>query len=81
MNTKLEVGADRVLIKPDPKELQTASGIYLPDNIKKPHITGVVISAGEKSSFAKKGMRILVGVGSISPLVFEDEQYVIARDL
>jgi chaperonin GroES len=45
-NNKLEPLADRVIVKPSPKEEVTKSGIVLPDTAKEKPQEGKVIAAG-----------------------------------
>ncbi len=46
MATKLQPLADRVVVKPLPKEEVTKSGIVLPDTAKEKPMEGTVIAAG-----------------------------------
>jgi chaperonin GroES len=49
MKTKLQPLADRVVIKPLPKEEVTKSGIVLPDTAKEKPMEGTVIAVGPGS--------------------------------
>ncbi|AWU44215.1 co-chaperone GroES [Blattabacterium punctulatus] len=84
MEVKIKPLADRVLVKPDPAETKTASGIIIPDTAKEKPQKGTVISVGNgkknEPMILKKGDRILYGKYSGTELKWECEEYLIMRE-
>ncbi len=46
MPTTIKPLGDRVVVKPQEAETQTASGLYIPDTAKEKPMKGIVLSAG-----------------------------------
>lgn len=65
---------NRLLIKPDPKETQTSSGILLIENKnERPH-TGTVVVGNDD---VKKGDRVLFSLFALDEVEIEGENYCV----
>ncbi|WP_185868378.1 co-chaperone GroES [Blattabacterium cuenoti] len=84
MEVKIKPLSDRVLVKPDPAETKTSSGIIIPDTAKEKPQKGTVIAVGKGKKndpmILKEGDRVLYGKYSGTELKWEDEEYLIMRE-
>lgn len=60
---------DRVLVKPDEAETQTASGLYLPESSKEKPIQGTVVACGP-GKLMDNGERAKMSVGKGDTVVY-----------
>lgn len=60
---------DRVLVKPDEAETQTASGLYLPESSKEKPIQGKVVACGP-GKLMDNGERAKMSVGKGDTVVY-----------
>jgi len=81
--------ADRVLIKPAPKEEVTKSGIVLPDTVKEKPQDGKVVAVGpgrvddkgvRVPLEVKKGDRVIYAKYAGTEIKIDDEEYIILRE-
>jgi chaperonin GroES len=89
MTTNLKPLADRVIIKPKPKQEQTPSGIVLPDTVSERPQEGTVIAVGP-GRLLDSGIRVELEVKSGDAVLFakyagivvklEDEEYLVIRE-
>ncbi|MBI2854687.1 MAG: co-chaperone GroES [Chloroflexi bacterium] len=88
-STKVQPLADRVLIKPAPKEEVTKSGIVLPDTAKEKPQEGDIVAAGpgkldEKGTRipleVKVGDRVIYAKYAGTEIKVDDEEYIILRE-
>ena len=79
---------DRVIVKADEAETQTASGLYLASETKEKPQTGVVVAVGEGKLDkdgnhipmpVKKGDRVIYGKYGGTEITHEDEDVLILR--
>ena len=77
--SKIIIGKDMVLIKINPKDDTTKSGIILPDSeVKAKPDTGVVISIGSDITDIKVGDYVLdVAKAAISTFTYRKDKYLI----
>jgi len=86
MSKKLSVKplADRVIVKADPAEEKTKSGIIIPDTAKEKPQRGVVLAVGpgkkDEPTTVKVGDKVLYGKYSGTELSVEGEEYLIMRE-
>lgn len=67
---------DRVMVKVDEPETQTAAGIYIPDTSERRRNTGIVVAKGEKcSSSIEEGDRVLFYDNAGTTISHEGETY------
>ncbi len=80
--------SDRVVVKPEPAEEQTASGLYIPDTAKEKPQRGKVVSVGpgrvengtKIDMTVKEGDTVLYGKYSGTEITLSDEDYLIMRE-
>jgi len=81
--------ADRVLIKPAPKEEVTKGGIVLPDTVKEKPQDGEVVAVGpgrvdDKGARipleVKKGDRVIYAKYAGTEIKIDDKEYIILRE-
>lgn len=80
--------ADRVLVKPEPAEEKTSSGIIIPDTAKEKPQRGTIVAAGpgkvengtKIDMSVKKGDKILYGKYSGTEITLDGEDYLIMRE-
>ncbi len=86
---KIKPLADRVIVKPNPAEEKTKSGIILPDTAKEKPIEGTVVAVGpgkvtedgKKVELSiKEGDKVLYGKYSGTEVTVDDEEYLIMRE-
>jgi chaperonin GroES len=72
---------DRVLIRPEARPTQTASGLYVSEH-KKPHTAGWVVSVGElvKDPSVRVGDYVLFSWQSGQLFDLDDEQFLIMKE-
>lgn len=89
MASKLEPLADRVVIKPIPREEVTKSGLVLPDTAKEKPQEGEVIAVGPGrvgddgkhiAMEVKKGDRVIFAKYAGTEIKLDDVEYVILRE-
>jgi chaperonin GroES len=86
MSKKLSVKplADRVIVKADPAEEKTKSGIIIPDTAKEKPQRGVVLAVGpgkkDEPTTVKVGDKVLYGKYSGTELNVEGEDFLIMRE-
>ena len=75
--------SDRVLVKPNPAEEMTASGLIIPDTAKEKPLQGKVVAVGngtkDEEMVIAVGDQVLYGKYSGTELEFEGEKYLIMR--
>ena len=80
---------DRVVVKPEPKEETTKTGIVIPDTAKEKPQEAQVIAVGEGKFNdegkrikldVKKGDTVLIGKYSGTEIKIEDTEYTILRE-
>lgn len=80
--------ADRVLVKPEPAEEKTSSGIIIPDTAKEKPQRGTIVAAGpgkvengnKIDMSVKKGDKVLYGKYSGTEITLDGEDYLIMRE-
>ncbi len=80
--------ADRVVIKPEPAEEKTSSGLYIPDTAKEKPQKGTVVAVGEGryengtkiNMTVKEGDTVLYGKYAGTEITLEGEEYLIMRE-
>ncbi|NLB62722.1 MAG: co-chaperone GroES [Fibrobacter sp.] len=81
--------ADRILIEPAEAEVQTSSGIYIPDNAKEKPQEGKVVAAGPGAKNdkgeaialeVKVGDKVLYGKYSGTEVTVDGKEYLIVRE-
>ena len=89
MTVKLQPLADRVVVKPVPKEEKTKSGIYIPDTVKERPQEGDIIAVGPGrltddgkriAMDLKVGDRVIYAKYGGSEIKIEDQDLVIMRE-
>jgi chaperonin GroES len=89
MTVKLQPLADRVVVKPVPKEEKTKSGIYIPDTAKERPQEGDIIAVGPGrltddgkriAMELKVGDRVIYAKYGGSEIKIEDQDLVIMRE-
>ena len=89
MTVKLQPLADRVVVKPVPKEEKTKSGIYIPDTAKERPQEGDIIAVGPGrltddgkriAMDLKVGDRVIYAKYGGSEIKIEDQDLVIMRE-
>jgi chaperonin GroES len=86
MATKLSVKPlqDRVIIKADPAEEKTKSGIIIPDTAKEKPQRGTVLAVGpgkkDEPTTVKVGDKVLYGKYAGTELNVDGEDYLIMRE-
>ncbi len=86
--TKVKPLGDRVLVKPQPAEEKTASGLYIPDTAKEKPQRGTVIAVGPGriedgkhiEMSVKEGDVVIFGKYAGSEIVLDGEEYLIMRE-
>lgn len=73
---------DRLVVKPDPKQEMTESGIYLPDQAQEKPLVGTVKATGPGlvATELKTGDRVLFGKYSGTEVKLDGESYLIVRE-
>lgn len=86
MSKKLSVKplADRVIVKADPAEEKTKSGIIIPDTAKEKPQRGTVLAVGpgkkDEPTTVKVGDKVLYGKYSGTELNVDGDDYLIMRE-
>ena len=89
MTGKLQPLADRVVVKPVPKEEKTKSGIYIPDTAKERPQEGEIIAVGPGrltddgkhiAMDLKVGDRVIYAKYGGSEIKIDDQELVIMRE-
>jgi len=89
MTVKLQPLADRVVVKPVPKEEKTKSGIYIPDTAKERPQEGDIIAVGPGrltedgkriAMDLKVGDRVIYAKYGGSEIKIDDQELVIMRE-
>lgn len=74
----------RIIVKPQPAETKTASGIYIPDSAKEKPQQGEIVAVGndtkEEIATVKVGDKVLYGKYSGTELKWENEDYLIMKE-
>ncbi|QCX53588.1 co-chaperone GroES [Elizabethkingia sp. JS20170427COW] len=74
----------RIIIKPQPAETKTASGLFIPDTAKEKPQQGEVVAVGndlkDEIATVKVGDKVLYGKYSGTELKWEGEDYLIMRE-
>ena len=75
--------SDRVLVKPNPAEEKTASGLFIPDTAKEKPLMGKVVAVGpgtaEIKMEVKVGDMVIYGKYAGTELSHEGEDYLIMK--
>jgi chaperonin GroES len=89
METKLQPLADRLVVKPVPKEEMTKSGIFIPDTVKEKPQEGEVIAVGPGKMTdegkripmdLKVGDRVIYSKYGGSEIKIDDVEMIILRE-
>ncbi len=80
--------SDRVVVKPEPAEEQTASGLYIPDSAKEKPQRGTVVSVGpgrvengnKIDMTVKEGDTVLYGKYAGTEITLSNEDLLIMRE-
>jgi chaperonin GroES len=80
--------SDRVLVRPEPAEEKTSSGIIIPDTAKEKPQQGTIVAAGpgkvengtKIDMSVKKGDKVLYGKYSGTEVNLDGEEYLIMRE-
>jgi chaperonin GroES len=86
MSKKLSVKplADRVIVKADPAEEKTKSGIIIPDTAKEKPQRGTVLAVGpgkkDEPTTVKVGDKVLYGKYSGTELTVDGDEFLIMRE-
>ena len=87
--TKLKPIGDRVVVKPEPEELKTKSGIVLPDSAKEKPQEGTVIAVGSGRVLdngqkipveVKIGDKVIYSKNGGTEIKIEKEDYIILSE-
>ena len=75
---------DRVVVKPNPAEEKTASGIIIPDTAKEKPMRGTVIAVGpgkpDEPTTVKEGDNVLYGKYAGTEISLEGDDFLIMRE-
>ena len=75
--------SDRVLVKPNPAEEKTASGLFIPDTAKEKPLMGKVVAVGpgtaEVKMEVKVGDMVIYGKYAGTELSHEGEDYLVMK--
>ena len=75
--------SDRVLVKPNPAEEKTASGLFIPDTAKEKPLMGKVVAVGPGTSEIKMevkvGDMVIYGKYAGTELSHEGEDYLVMK--
>jgi len=85
---KIKPLGDRVVIKPEPPEEKTESGLYIPDTAKEKPQRGTVIAVGpgrvengtKIEMSVKEGDKVLYGKYAGTEITIDGEEYLIMRE-
>ncbi len=81
---KFKPNEDRVLVRPEPAEEKTASGIIIPDTAKEKPQRGKVVAVGDGSKdkpvTVQVGDRVLYGKYAGTEITIDGEEYLIMRN-
>ncbi|ACY48802.1 chaperonin Cpn10 [Rhodothermus marinus DSM 4252] len=85
---KIKPLSDRVVIKPEPPEEKTESGLYIPDTAKEKPQRGTVIAVGpgrvengtKIEMSVKEGDKVLYGKYAGTEITIDGEEYLIMRE-
>ncbi len=76
--------ADRVIIKPEPAEEKTKSGIIIPDTAKEKPLKGEVVAVGpgkkDEPTTVKPGQKVLYGKYAGTEITIDGEEYLFMRE-
>ena len=80
--------ADRVVVKPEPAEEKTASGLFIPDTAKEKPQRGTVVAVGpgkvengtKVDMSVSKGDTVLYGKYSGTEITMDDDDLLIMRE-
>jgi chaperonin GroES len=80
--------SDRVVIKPEPAEEKTSSGLYIPDTAKEKPQKGTVVAVGQGrvengtkiDMTVKEGDTVLYGKYAGTEITLEGEEFLIMRE-
>lgn len=75
--------SDRVLVKPNPAEEKTASGLFIPDTAKEKPLMGKIVAVGpgtaEIKMEVKVGDMVIYGKYAGTELSHEGEDYLVMK--
>jgi len=75
---------DRVVVKPNPAEEKTASGIIIPDTAKEKPMRGTVIAVGpgkpDEPTTVKEGDNVLYGKYAGTEISLDGDDFLIMRE-
>ena len=75
----------RIIVKPQPAETTTASGLFIPDTAKEKPQQGEVVAVGndtkDEIATVKVGDQVLYGKYSGTELKWEGEDYLIMKEV
>jgi chaperonin GroES len=81
--TKIRPLADRVLVEPQPAEVKTASGIFIPDTAQEKPQRGKIVAVGtgtkDEEMKVKVGDMVLYGKYAGTEISLDNEKFLIMR--
>ncbi len=84
MSVNIKPLADRVIIKPEPAEEKTKSGIIIPDTAKEKPLKGEVVAVGpgkkDEPTTVKPGQKVLYGKYAGTEITIDGEEYLFMRE-
>jgi len=80
MSTPIKPLADRVVAVREEVQAKTASGLYLPDNVKEKPVIANVVAVGPDVKSLKVGDRIVYKEYSTTELKINDKEYLIVKE-
>ncbi len=84
MSVNIKPLADRVIIKPEPAEEKTKSGIIIPDTAKEKPLKGEVVAVGpgkkDEPTTVKPGQKVLYGKYAGTEITIDGEDYLFMRE-
>ncbi len=86
--TSIKPLADRVVVRPEPAEEKTASGLFIPDTAKEKPQRGTIVAVGpgrvengaKIDMTVKEGDTVLYGKYSGTEISLDSEDYLIMRE-
>ncbi len=84
MSVNIKPLADRVIVKPEPAEEKTKSGIIIPDTAKEKPLKGEVVAVGpgkkDEPTTVKPGQKVLYGKYAGTEITIDGEDYLFMRE-
>lgn len=80
MEQKFRPLGDRILVKPDPAEEKTESGLIIPDSAKDKPVRGTVVAVGPAAPSVKEGSKVLYGEHAGTEILLDKESFLVMRE-